>query len=244
MNLHWKKHKKECTRSKVSKPTPPPPTTTKPAPNSSSSSSIPYVAGEKLPRGLKKPVNPDLGWKRLSKGTWFHNRPESDVYKLLIDVYRLRMDDRWDVAKAAEPGSLYVRGATDGAAGFRTFLDKAARVRSDKGYRLLPDWWSKEKRSECEALGADATQWTSLSRKVGKWDVHKHYDDMGLAMQLRSLAETIYNSSVDGRKIAKIPDELFERDPELDYYGAYDDLSDSDDTDSMDFDYDEADLRF
>ncbi|KAI8167377.1 hypothetical protein K4K49_005289 [Colletotrichum sp. SAR 10_70] len=140
----------------------------------------------KLPHGLKSPVHPEKGWNRLGKGTWFHGRPETDVYKLLIDAYRLRMDDRWDIAKAKEPGSLYVPGATDGKEGFRIFLDKAENTKSEEGKPMLPTWWNAEKRKECEALGADTTQWTSLAKKVKKWDIHIHYDDMALAMQLRS----------------------------------------------------------
>ncbi|KAJ0338013.1 hypothetical protein COL154_012897 [Colletotrichum chrysophilum] len=125
----------------------------------------------KLPRGLKSPVHPEKGWNRLGKGTWFNGRPETDVYKLLIDAYRLRMDDRWDIAKAKEPGSLYVPGATDG----------------------------------------------NLAKKVKKWDIHIHYDDMALAMQLRCVAEMVYNLLPDGRRIAKIPDDLFEGDSDNEF---------------------------
>ncbi|KAF5489484.1 hypothetical protein CGCS363_v012652 [Colletotrichum siamense] len=164
----------------------------------------------KLPSGLKSPVHPEKGWNRLGKGTWFHGRPETDVYKLLIDAYRLRMDDRWDVAKVKEPGSLYAPGATDGKEGFRIFLDKAEKTKSDEGKPMLPTWWNAEKRKECEALGADTTQWTSLAKKVKKWDIHIHYDDMALAMQLRCVGEKVYNLLADGRRIAKIPDDLFE----------------------------------
>ncbi|KAJ0362904.1 hypothetical protein COL26b_013154 [Colletotrichum chrysophilum] len=149
----------------------------------------------KLPRGLKSPVHPEKGWNRLGKGTWFNGRPETDVYKLLIDAYRLRMDDRWDIAKAKEPGSLY----------------------SEEGKPILPTWWNAEKRKECEALGADTTQWTSLAKKVKKWDIHIHYDDMALAMQLRCVAEMVYNLLPDGRRIAKIPDDLFEGDSDNEF---------------------------
>ncbi|KAF3802103.1 hypothetical protein GCG54_00012349 [Colletotrichum gloeosporioides] len=106
------------------------------------------------------------------------------------------MDDRWDIAKVKEPGSLYVPGATDGKEGFRIFLDKAEKTKSEEGNPMLP---------------------TCLAKKVKKWDIHTHYDDMALAMQLRCVGEKVYNLLVDGRRIAKLPDYLFEGDSDNEF---------------------------
>ncbi|EQB53197.1 hypothetical protein CGLO_07099 [Colletotrichum gloeosporioides Cg-14] len=156
----------------------------------------------KLPRGLKSPVHPGKGWNRLGKGTWFHGQPETDVYKLLMDAYRLRMDDRWDIAKVKEPAL------------------STGKTKSEEGRPMLPTCWNAEKRKECEAVGADTMQWSSLAKKVKKWDIHIHYDDMALAMQLRCVGEKVNNLLVDGRRIAKLPDYLFEggSDNELDEF--------------------------
>lgn len=158
-----------------------------------------------------------------------HKRPETDVYKLLIDAYRLRMDDRWDIAKVQEPGSLYVPGATDGKEGFGVFLDKAEKVK-EKVVPLLPTWWNEEKRKECEALGADTAQWSSLAKKVRKTDIQRHYDDMALPMQLRSIGETVYNLLVDGKRVVDIPDDVFGgpgMDPDVEHDSDGDSYSDS-----------------
>ncbi|KAL1969635.1 hypothetical protein VTN77DRAFT_8188 [Rasamsonia byssochlamydoides] len=54
-------------------------------PTTSSSSS----STKGLSVGVDKPSH------RLDARTWLHDRPEEDVYKLLVDTYRLRMEDNY-----------------------------------------------------------------------------------------------------------------------------------------------------
>lgn len=63
----------------------------------------------------------------LEKRTFLHNRPEKDVYKILIDCYRLRIEDDAKIVGIMEPDSIYASRSSDRKAGFRRFLETARR---------------------------------------------------------------------------------------------------------------------
>jgi mitochondrial splicing suppressor protein 51 len=71
----------------------------------------------------------DKPFHALHNKTWLHNRPEEDVYKLLIDVYRFRMEDNYTLEgdADADADSIYGEATDGGAAGFRRFLRLAQR---------------------------------------------------------------------------------------------------------------------
>jgi hypothetical protein len=50
-------------------------------------------------------VHFDNPFSRLRSGTWLDGRSESDVQKLLINTYRLRMSDRFKFEKVVESDS-------------------------------------------------------------------------------------------------------------------------------------------
>ncbi|PHH81836.1 hypothetical protein CDD83_3463 [Cordyceps sp. RAO-2017] len=57
------------------------------------------------PKGLERGIaNP---FSHLEAGTWLHNRFEKDVYGLLIDAYRLRMEDNHNMEGDADEDSIY-----------------------------------------------------------------------------------------------------------------------------------------
>ncbi|KAF3766013.1 hypothetical protein M406DRAFT_223444, partial [Cryphonectria parasitica EP155] len=176
--LDWEAHKKACapktTRSRVDASA---------GDNSTSSRSAP---------GLEKHIpNP---FTQIDSGAYLHNRPERDVYKLLIDTYRLRMADRCGLEGVREADSLYAPGVTDAMPGFRRFL---GLVEAKRG--VLPSWWSAEKERECERLGGGGGGWSSLRRKIEKSDVLAHYRDEKFPMQLRMFGETIYGRGIGGQ---------------------------------------------
>lgn len=177
----WKTHKKVCGKGDDST-----------APGSSSNPDPP-VAGAELspPRGLDKPIAKPFS--RLDSGTWLHDRPEKDVYRLLIDAYRLRVDDSYKFDGEIDDDSLY-GGATNGLKGFRRFL-RLAGARSG----ILPPWWNAEKQRECEELGMDASQFQNLYHAVEKSDIIEHYGDSLFPMQLRMFAEAIYGRGPGGQ---------------------------------------------
>lgn len=173
----WSAHKKTCARSRGTAP--------------SSGQGARANTNTSTTRGLEKHFADNF--TRIDRGTYLHDRPVRDVYKLLIDTYRLRMDDVAKFDAVREPDSLYAPGVTDSLPGFRAFL---RRVRDKQG--LLPSWWSDEKEQECEALGSDPAGWCSLRNKVDKAAIQDHYGEQSLPMQLRMVGEAIYGRGPGG----------------------------------------------
>jgi splicing suppressor protein 51 len=127
-------------------------------------------------------------FKKLSHNKWLHDRPEKDVYKLLIDTYRLRLQDNILYNKYVDADSDY-GGATDGGGwGFCRFLE---RVQSRPG--LLPSWWSPIKADECVELGLSGAVWNHLLYIVQKDDIINHYRHYMMPMQMRIFAEQVYS---------------------------------------------------
>ncbi|EFY84134.1 hypothetical protein J3458_003723 [Metarhizium acridum] len=161
----WKSHKKTCGRRANLSP----------------------------PKGLERGVA--CPFTRLDNGTWLHDRPEKDVYRLLIDAYRLHVADMYNLEGEVDDDSLY-SGASDGLRGFQRFL---GRVASRPG--LLPPWWDASKKRDCEAFGMTPEQGNArayLACAVEKSDITEKYGDPQFPMQLRMLAEAVYGRAPGG----------------------------------------------
>ncbi|KAL7933504.1 hypothetical protein V8C35DRAFT_304601 [Trichoderma chlorosporum] len=171
----WKAHKKICSNNQSSK---------------AASSRVSGSTRLSPPKGLDQPIS--MPFTRLDKGTWLHGRPEIDVYRLLIDAYRLRVEDTYTLEGELMEGSIYA-GEADGLWGFQEFLETAAEVPG-----LLPPWWDDEKREACERLGMDASGWSDLRCAVEKSDIVEQYGDPQFPMQLRMLAEAVYGRGPGG----------------------------------------------
>lgn len=176
----WKAHKKVCGRDGGT------------APGSPSGPDAP-IAGTMLspPKGLDQPISEPF--TRLDNGTWLHDRPEKDVYRLLIDAYRLRVEDYYKLEGEADADSLY-GGAPNGLKGFKNFLRLAGSRRG-----LLPPWWNAEKQRECEDFGMDSSQFQDLRCAVEKSDLIEHYGDPRFPMQLRMLYPAVYRRGPGGQ---------------------------------------------
>ncbi|GLI78738.1 hypothetical protein PoHVEF18_007059 [Penicillium ochrochloron] len=169
--------------------------TTSPPINSATSNAnpVPQTQPSTLQQVAASPGRPALRVKindtftRLSKNRWLHDRPELDVYTLLIDTYRLRIHDDLLNKLEINVDSLYCQEGDGGAGGFRRFLQ---RVESHPA-RLFPRWWTPTKTEECVQLGL-SDEWSSLDRHITKSDVVNHYKDWMMPMQLRAFAESIY----------------------------------------------------
>ncbi|KAF9134110.1 hypothetical protein BGX30_012043 [Mortierella sp. GBA39] len=156
---------------------------------------------EVISNGLKKHI--DKPYHRLNSKTWLHDRPEEDVYKLLIDCFRMRQHDDFTMEGLKEKDGLY-GGANHSQAGFKRFLVKA-EARQD----LLPNWWFMGKAAaNClrmgGGLGATGTEWSSLTRKVNKAAIIDHYANPKMPMQLRMLGEQIYQRGPGGQSGAQM----------------------------------------
>jgi splicing suppressor protein 51 len=113
------------------------------------------------------------------------------VYRILIDTYRLRVEDIYKLEGEVMENSLY-SGSSNGLIGFRQFLRKAS---ARKG--LLPPWWTPEKQKECEEFGMTSSD-HNLKFATDKADIIEHYGDIQFPMQLRMVGESIYGSAPGG----------------------------------------------
>ncbi|KAM5347036.1 hypothetical protein ACJ41O_010041 [Fusarium nematophilum] len=183
----WKAHKKICGKQAAEAAAA---AATAPSPARASRPGSGPNSGPSSSKGLDQPV-PDP-FTRLDNGTYLHGRPEADVYRLLIDAYRLHVEDSYVHDGDVDEDSLYA-GAPDGLAGFRRFLREVAAHP-----RLLPSWWTAEKQQECEEVGMKAGEWSDLRCAVEKQDIIDHYGDSRFPMQLRMFNEAVYGRAPGG----------------------------------------------
>lgn len=176
----WETHKKTCARDA--------------APSNADKNSNPSPvnpARPAAPKNLSAAV--DKPFHRLDTKSWLHDRPKQDVYKLLIDAYRLRMEDNFTLEGKRETDSIY-GGCRDGRVGFRRFLRLAGKASG----AVLPPWWTADHAAECEEAGLRGG-WSSLASKVGKSEIMEHYGERDMPMQLRMLGEQIYGRGPGGQ---------------------------------------------
>ncbi|AEO59523.1 hypothetical protein MYCTH_16152, partial [Thermothelomyces thermophilus ATCC 42464] len=176
----WKAHKKVCGKGGGNTA----------SGSSSNASNIPRAdtllsPPKSLDQHIAKPFT------RLDNGTWLHDRPEKDVYRLLIDAYRLRVEDNYKLE--GENVDLYA-GEPSGLNGLKRFIRLAG---SRPG--LLPPWWNAEKQRKCEAFGMDSSNFQDLRCAVEKSDIIDHYGDPRFPMQLRMFAEAVYGRGPGGQ---------------------------------------------
>ena len=176
----WKSHKKNCGNHGPG------------ASDGGNSNASPSAGRVSAVKGLDG--HNDKPFTRLDKGTWLHDRPEKDVYRLLIDSFRMRLEDSYVFDCQNTEGTIYA-GEPHSLPAFRRFL---AKVASRPG--MLPPWWTDEKKAECERMGMShrKSNWHNLAFAVEKKDVVEHYGDPQFPMQLRMFAETVYGNVPGG----------------------------------------------
>ncbi|EEU47058.1 uncharacterized protein NECHADRAFT_78094 [Fusarium vanettenii 77-13-4] len=131
----------------------------------------------------------------LKDGSYLYNRSERDVFRILIDCFRLRLEEQSQHDKKGAEGTIYA-GADDSLPAFRQFLELAA-TRED----LLPPWWTPEKQRECEEFGMSGTEFQDLHMALDEPSTTLQYMDSRFPPQLRILAEAIYRNTVDGTSL-------------------------------------------
>lgn len=125
----------------------------------------------------------------LNSKTFLTGRSEQEVYRLPIDSYRMRMHDESAFSRTVPKNSLYDRG--DPVIGFMEFLTKA-----EEYGKVLPSWWSAEKKEACVENGKARDQWSTLNKTVQKSSIQEHYQDDMMPMKLRMLAEEFIGTNV------------------------------------------------
>ncbi|PMD30659.1 hypothetical protein L207DRAFT_592419 [Hyaloscypha variabilis F] len=162
----WKKHKRICGTNASSR--------------AESNHSNPFPRAPDAQNPGFDSANALLG---LSNDDYLHKLSEKDAYIQLINCFRMRMEDEY--AWGANNYGIY--GGESPVPVFKKFLDLA-----EKGNKLLPSWWSKEKRRECERLALGGDSWADISCAVEKSDIQEHYGDGMMPMKLRILGEKFY----------------------------------------------------
>ncbi|KAJ3466911.1 hypothetical protein MRS44_004475 [Fusarium solani] len=165
---------------------------------SSAASWIQGLLGEELsgaygpspPKGLDSGISSPF--TRLQNGTFLHNRSERDVYRILIDSFRFRMEEQCQHDGQAVEGTIY-DDLDDSLPAFKQYLETAASRRN-----LLPPWWTPQKQRECEAFGMTGTDFQDLHMALEQFSATWHYADSRFPSQLRMLAEAVYETGVGG----------------------------------------------
>ena len=174
---NWKAHKKLCSSL---------------AAKASAGASTEHSSSYSAPRlkNIEKHVpNP---FTRLDQGVYLHDRPETDVFRLLIDSFRMRQADDFNFESKTTPPSVYTN-APSSTEPFLQYLAKAA-----KRGNLFPSWWTDDKAKECVTFGKSGA-WSDLRKKVTKTEITQHYGDEKMPMQLRMLAEVVYDTGTMGQ---------------------------------------------
>lgn len=191
--IDWKDHKQICSKnaSETAQASAPP----RPSNSNQNEAKFP----EPLNGPKKLSVQIAQPFHELDNGKWLHNRPKEDVYKLLIDSYRLRMEDDFTFTGTPLRTSIYGL-ATDGREGFTRYLR-----RMEKGYRrvLLPPWWTREHSKACVEFGMQ-DGWYSLSAKVDKFKITQYYQEATMPMEMRLFAEFAYGRGPGGQSAIRI----------------------------------------
>lgn len=126
----------------------------------------------------------DKPFYKLQARTWLHDRPENDVYKLLIDCFCLRQEDEYSFKGDVDYDFIY-GGGPNSKGPFLRFLNQA---KAAKG--VLPPWWSSKNAKARVAFGMErgSEDWSSLACCIEKHDSQDHYGSQDMPMQLRMLA--------------------------------------------------------
>ncbi|KFY17702.1 hypothetical protein V492_00448 [Pseudogymnoascus sp. VKM F-4246] len=118
----------------------------------------------------------------LSKDDFLHNRPEAEVFTLLIVSFKLRIKDE-HVFSRNQTG-VYVDGKPPAL--FQKFL-----LLAESRPHLLPGWWSPTMREKCEKLAVNSELGSVVSCVIEKSDVQDCYGDNMMPLKLRVLNEKI-----------------------------------------------------
>ena len=112
---------------------------------------------------------------------------EAEVYKHLVDVYPLRVED--DFKNDAYPHGTYTE---DPAGPLPHFQDFLTRVEQEG---LLQDWWDSSKRRVCEETAMGGT-YSNIWVIIEKPHVQETYGNPMMPMVFRTIADRVYGKVV------------------------------------------------
>jgi mitochondrial splicing suppressor protein 51 len=137
-------------------------------------------------------------FQALQTRTWLLTRPRTDVYKLLIDTFRVRLEDNFKVNDEIEVGSIYHNENKDSREAFSGFLAMAGQE------KLLPEWlladWILR---EAVVFGLHdvmvSKEWGGLKTKVTDQDIVEWYKEESMPLQMRVFAQQVYGDDPSGQ---------------------------------------------
>ncbi|PNY27807.1 Uncharacterized protein TCAP_02267 [Tolypocladium capitatum] len=139
--------------------------------------------------GLDDPVT--FAFHRLTYNTWFEGRCWTDVFKLIIESYRLRVATQRDLdGKPRHVPNDEKRAVADG---LRKFLHLAEEVPE-----LLPKEWNWVHAARCKVLAGDEDikNWYSLEYLPNEDEIAEWYQDNFFPAQLQIFAKLVYGTDV------------------------------------------------
>lgn len=134
-----------------------------------------------------------------STKSWLSSLPEIVCYNVIIDAYRLRIEDKYVLTGKIEAGSLYAN--TFPLAHFILFVELAR----EEG--VLPDTWCPQRRVACEQVALDEKGDACILHTIDSryiLDKYRNSDPIVLEV-LRMVADRVY-----GRKLYALKLRFFE----------------------------------
>lgn len=143
-------------------------------------------------KSVDQGIKPEHVCLKIARNEWLEGRTQTDVFKLLTDAFRLRLEDTFRLAGVRTHLSLYDDAFPSSIWPFRRYL-VAARER-----HVVPGWWTKGKQYKCEEFAMDPKNWHNLFNTLSRADVMRKYgdDDGFFAWQLRECATMVYGCEV------------------------------------------------
>lgn len=120
---------------------------------------------------------------------------------MLVDIYRMRVEDRYKFEGNVDEGSMYAGGTPESALKvFESFLNNATRLDNERPAtkRILPEWWNQEKLNQCLEV-ARTDEWSNIGYAVEKHDIQDHYKQNDMPMQMRIFSEQVDGTLVMGQ---------------------------------------------
>ncbi|KAJ5767030.1 uncharacterized protein N7511_004646 [Penicillium nucicola] len=120
----------------------------------------------------------------LRCSSWLDSRSKKDVFKLLIDSYRLRVwDDRPYVMQ-----HLFTN-----VSDFGLYLRQAEK-RGD----LVPEWWAGDTGVECMLFASSNDDWSSAVVDISEERIMGFYPELFMPLQMRIFAEQVLGIGLSG----------------------------------------------
>lgn len=149
------------------------------------------ASGLSLPRGLDYGV--PKPFTKLTTKTWLRGRTINDVYRLLVEAYRLRMEDDYKMTGVHGTDIDCIHGSAPNIRiSFRRFLEKAPLMPG-----VLPTWWCERRQHECEEFGM-RDGWYMLWNVISIDTLVERYGDRDFPTHLRVFASQVLGTAPDG----------------------------------------------